>query len=399
MQNTKIKLFWALLLVCGLTAAPDISLAQGNFEEEFKNFREKLQDAKVKAAESAPAAPAESAAPAAAEPPTENTSAASLPSPIEGIVTPSISPPSSPLGPAADLPLGPAAARTLAPALQTPEQLQMMMEAELETQKAKIEQQTFDAALKNLLPLAPGQIRTTLKEFSKSREAAETPITVPTPKQAVETVSLDPSDAPVIVRMAPGYVTTLIILDSTGAPWPVQDFSWAGKFDVTPPEEGGHVIRITPLTAHGVGNISIRMVDLITPITMQLVTGLEEVYYRLDARIPKPGPLAKTPIIEYGGLQSVAGTDDYMVGVLDGTPPSSAAKMKVKGVDGQTSAWRVDETVYLRTPLTLLSPGWNASVSSADGMNVYSLNNAPVVLLSDRGRMVRAQIVENEVSP
>lgn len=273
------------------------------------------------------------------------------------------------------------------------------MEAELETQKAKIEQQTFDAALKNLLPLAPGQIRTTLKEFSKSREAAETPITVPTPKQAVETVSLDPSDAPVIVRMAPGYVTTLIILDSTGAPWPVQDFSWAGKFDVTPPEEGGHVIRITPLTAHGVGNISIRMVDLITPITMQLVTGLEEVYYRLDARIPKPGPLAKTPIIEYGGLQSVAGTDDYMVGVLDGTPPSSAAKMKVKGVDGQTSAWRVDETVYLRTPLTLLSPGWNASVSSADGMNVYSLNNAPVVLLSDRGRMVRAQIVENEVSP
>ncbi len=47
------------------------------------------------------------------------------------------------------------------------------------------------------------------------------------------------------------------------------------------------------------------MVDLITPITFTLVTGLDEVDYRFDARIPKLGPLAKVPLIEHGGLKSV----------------------------------------------------------------------------------------------
>jgi len=51
---------------------------------------------------------------------------------------------------------------------------------------------------------------------------------------------------------------------------------------------------------------------------------------------------------------------------------------------------------YVRTPLTLLSPGWNASVSSMEGMNVYEISNSPVLLLSDRGRMVRARLSNRE---
>ena len=51
------------------------------------------------------------------------------------------------------------------------------------------------------------------------------------------------------------------------------------------------------------------------------------------------------------------------------------------------------------TPLTLLSPSWDSSVTSADGMNVYTLNDTPVVLLSDEGRMVRAHITADEVTP
>lgn len=278
-------------------------------------------------------------------------------------------------------------------------EMQAMMEEEAAEQRRKLEEQTFEAALKQLLPLKPDQIRRTLEEFQISREAAETPITVPEPRQVVQTVSLDTADAPVVIKMAPGYITTLTILDSTGSPWPIQDLGWAGKFEVAPPEEGGHIIRITPMAAHGMGNLSVRLVDLITPIVIQMQTGMDEVHYRFDARIPKPGPLAKTPLIEYGGLKAVAGRDDNLMAVLEGTAPSSAVKLMVNGADGRTSAWQVDETVYLRTPLTLLSPGWDSSVSSADGMTVYTINNAPVVLLSDNGRMVRANISAEEVSP
>jgi intracellular multiplication protein IcmK len=308
----------------------------------------------------------------------------------------------NPLGAAANLPVSgtlPATADALALGMQTPEEVQAQMELDTEEQKKKLEKQTFEEALKMLLPLSPEQIIKVLDNFKQSREASETPIATPSPKIEVQTVSLDPSQEPPTIKTSPGRVTTLTILDATGAPWPIQDVSWGGKFEITPPEEGGHIVRITPMTAHGAGNISIRLVDLITPVTFSIQTGLDEVHYRFDARIPKNGPLAKTPLIEYGGLNTVAGGDENLVQMLDGTPPGSAEKLVVEGTDGRTSAWRASGHIYLRTPLTLLSPAWDSSVSSADGTNVYTMNDTPVILLSDQGKMVRAHIATDEVSP
>jgi intracellular multiplication protein IcmK len=306
---------------------------------------------------------------------------------------------SNPLGVGGALPLGkPLDDNALQPS--TPEEMQQMLDQRAESTKKKIQEQTFEMALKQLLPMSPEEIRKTLEKFRISREAAETPITVPEPRQEVKTASLDPSDAPLVIRTAPNVVTTVTILDATGAPWPIQDMSWAGNFAIYPPEQGGDMFRISPKSAHGVGNLSIRLVDMITPLTMRIETGLDWVHYRLDVRVPKSGPLAKAPLIQYGGLQTVAGKDDQLVGVLDGTPPDGAEKLKVDGVDGRTTAWKLSGKTYLRTPLTLLSPGWDSSVSSADGMNVYTLNNAPLVLLSDGGRMVKAHIVsDEEVTP
>ena len=352
------------------------------FAQDLDRPKDKFEDftAKMKAAEGKQAAPANAAPGGAAAPPSAPGGDAA-----------------NPLGPAGDLPIGgPGAPGGAAP--QTPEELQQMMEQEAADQQKKLEQATFDMALKQLLPLSPDQIRTTLDKFRESREAAETPLTVPEPRTEVQTASLDPTAEPLVARMAPGNVTTLTFLDATGAPWPIQDLSWAGPFTIQAAEQGSNLMRISPTTAHGVGNISIRLVDMVTPLVMRLTTGIDWVHYRLDVRIPKPGPLAKTPIIEYGGLKTVAGKDEQMVSVLDGTPPQGAEKLKVEGVDGRTSAYLMSGRVYLRTPLTLLSPGWDASVSSADGVNVYAFNNAPVVLLSDEGRMVKAHIQSDEVT-
>lgn len=342
---------------------------------------------------------AQGKAPAAAAPVTPAPAAAPPAAPINPMADMMASDPlmANPLGPAGTLPVGPMTGNALPMGTGTSNaEIQALMEQEAGEQQRKLEEQAFDAALKQLLPLEAEQIRKTLEVFKVKREAAETPITVPEPRQVVETLSLDPSDSPAVIKMAPGHVTTFTVLDSTGAPWPIQDISWAGKFDVITPEDGGHIVRITPQTAHGVGNMSIRLVDLITPVTVRMTTGIDEVHYRFDARIPRPGPLAKTPIIQYGGLKAVAGRDDNMTGFLDGTPPRDALRLKVSGADGRTTAWKVNEQMYLRTPLTLLSPGWDSSVSSADGMNVYALSNAPVILLSDEGRMVRAQIAADD---
>ncbi|HEX2752156.1 MAG TPA: DotH/IcmK family type IV secretion protein, partial [Alphaproteobacteria bacterium] len=121
----------------------------------------------------------------------------------------------NPLGVGGALPVGIPGVPGGMPA--TAEEMQALMEEEAAEQRRKLEEQTFEAALKQLLPLKPDQIRRTLQEFQISREAAETPITVPEPRQVVQTVSLDTADAPVVVKMAVGYITTITILDSSGA--------------------------------------------------------------------------------------------------------------------------------------------------------------------------------------
>jgi len=192
------------------------------------------------------------------------------------------------------------------------------------------------------------------------------------------------------LKTATGHITTLSLLDATGAPWPIQDIGWAGDFEVIEPEEGGHILRITPMSIAAYGNMSIRLVKLKTPVTIMLTTSKDAVQYRVDARIGEFGPQSTPQIIE-GGTERVAGNDSIMA-VLDGTPPSGATRLNVGGVDSRTTAYKLNNMTYVRTPLTLLSPGWQQSVSSADGMNVYALNDTPVLLLSDRGKFTRASL-------
>jgi intracellular multiplication protein IcmK len=149
------------------------------------------------------------------------------------------------------------------------------------------------------------------------------------------------------------------------------------------------------MRAHEVGNMSVQLLDLDTPVTFMLQTQLDVVQYRFDAQIPEYGPNAETPLME-GGLDiSARAGDTTLLKILDGVPPASTKKLDVTGVDGRTSVYDVDGTIYVRTPLTMLSPGWNNSITSADGTKVYVIGQSPVLLLSDKGNMVRARVDYN----
>lgn len=261
--------------------------------------------------------------------------------------------------------------------------------------KKDIHDRAFDAAITGLLPLNPSDVRTLLNQHDKIQHAVEVPVyPYPKPEVALETVSLDPGAQPPEIKVAAGHVTTLSLLDATGKPWPIQDISWAGNFEMVQPEEGGHVIRITPMSDFAYGNISMRLLKLTTPVTFVLRAHRDVVQYRYDARIPDFGPYASAPLIE-GGLTLVAG-DSVLQNILDGVVPDGAEKMDVAGADSRTTAYRMNQQVYVRTPLTLLSPGWAKSVSSADGMKVYLVADAPVLLLSDQGQMIRARLDSGE---
>lgn len=249
----------------------------------------------------------------------------------------------------------------------------------------------YEQAKKSVLPMESYEIKDVLGRLKDTQEAIQTPVRpAPTPNNTIETISTDPSAVPKVIQLAAGNVTTLNIVDITGEPWPIVDLGFGGAFDVKPPEAGGHVVRITPLKDFARGNLVIRLLKMTTPITFSLQAGGDTVNYRFDARIPDYGPNAKMPLMG-GGIETVAG-DKITTAFLEGVPPKGADKLAVGGVDGRTSAYKYAGTLYVRTPLTLISPAWQGSATSADGLNVYYLNDAPVLLLSDKGSLVRARI-------
>lgn len=286
------------------------------------------------------------------------------------------------------------------PFAETPdEELQApVVEKTPEQSQEEIRQKAFDAAITGLLPLRPGEVRELLQRFDKVQQAVETPVyPYPKPEVVTETVPIDPGSTPAEIKVAVGHVTTLNILDASGSKWPITDITWAGNFDVVQPGKNGNVIRITPTSDFAYGNMAVMLAGLITPVTFIIKAHRDSVHYRFDARIPATGPLTEPPLIEGGGgLTMTTAGDGTLSVVLDGIMPQNAKRLYVTGADNRTTAYRVNETTYLRTPLTLLSPGWARSVSSADGMNVYALANAPVLLLSDQGKMIRARLNEEK---
>lgn len=341
--------------------------------------------------------PQETTAPEANQNESAEAKLPALPGPAVNATSPS-APPTLPgdaaqqqEGPPSLLPMGPAddaafgAAQPAEPE-KSPEELQ-----------EEARREAYDAALQGLLPLRPNEIRELLEHFDKTQESVETPVYPnPKPEVTVQTVSLDPGAPPVTVKVAHGHVTTLNFLDITGAPWPIEDISWAGNFEVieSSASQGSHIIRISPSSEFAYGNMSIRLLTLKTPVIVTLETSRDIVHYRFDAIIPEYGPNASAPLIDNG--VTLAAGDKTISTVLEGIAPENSERLVISGTDGRTTAYRLGGTTYVRTPHTLLSPGWSSSVSSADGMHVYEIEDSPVIILSDNGHMVRAKLSDRE---
>ena len=295
-------------------------------------------------------------------------------------------------------------AKEVAPApLQAPPGLDLPLTDDLPAAKtdaqkeAEMRQQAFGAASSGMMPMKTDEIRKLLEMYDETQQAVQTPIYPnPKPESTFQTISLDPGTAPVELKTSVGHVTTLSIVDATGQPWPIQDISWAGNFEVLQPETGSNMLRITPMADFAFGNVSMRLIGLNPPVIFTLRTDRKTVQVRADIQIAEMGPNGVAPPIQRQ-VTTTAG-DTKLSTILEGVPPSSANKLKIEGIDGRTTAYEAEGITYVRTPYTLLSPAWDSSVRSADGTNVYAMKFTPVLLLSDKGKMVRAQLKKTDTS-
>jgi intracellular multiplication protein IcmK len=201
-------------------------------------------------------------------------------------------------------------------------------------------------------------------------------------------VNLAPGTTPPAIRLAQGYVSALVFVDSTSQPWPIAAFDIGNPKAVNIQWDGkSNILLLQAVAAYSDGDIVIRLVGNPTPITLQLVSGQRVVDYRVDLHVSGIGPNTKE--VPMGtGLPNNA--NQLLLGVLDGISPAGSRTLIVRGADAQ--AWLLGDKMYLRTRLTLLSPGWVGTMVSPDGMHAYELPKTSSVLVSRYGEPAELKI-------
>jgi intracellular multiplication protein IcmK len=256
-----------------------------------------------------------------------------------------------------------------------------------------VQQQAFAGTVQGLLPMTPEQIHRLRQLYTASQFAAAAPPGIPPRATATSLfVDLSPGATPPAINLAQGDITALVFLDSTGAPWPIDAYDNGNPtaFNIEWNKKD-NVMMIQANASFGTGNLAVRLRGLGPPVMISLITNTAVenggvIDYRVDMRVPGFGPNA-TPMMT-AGLPSQ--TSPRLLDVLDGVPPPGGRTLEVGDSVGQ--AWLVQGYIFLRTRLTLLSPGWLQTMSSADGTNAYKLQSTPMLLMSQNGKVIQVKV-------
>jgi intracellular multiplication protein IcmK len=250
-------------------------------------------------------------------------------------------------------------------------------------------EEVFNSLLQQNVPLTPSQvIRLRQMIDSSQRAAVISPTVPPKPVSSTLIINLAPGSTPPAIRIAPGYISSLVFVDSAGNPWPIQSYDigdpkastiyWDGK---------SNILRIQAVTPYSEGNLLIQLIGLQTPISLELVSGQRVVDYRTDIHVPGIGPnTTEFPT----GTMLPESANQLLLSVLDGVAPPGSKQLKVTGGDCQ--AWVLGDTMFLRTRLTVLSPGWVGKMTSPDGMFAYQMQKTSSVLVSQYGNPIELKI-------
>lgn len=248
--------------------------------------------------------------------------------------------------------------------------------------------QAFSKITGSLYPLNTREVKELRRLFNASQKASAFVEDVPPkPTSSSVVVDLSPGAVPPIIRPAAGYITSLVFLDGTGAPWPIKSYDLGNPsaFNIQW-DKKGNTLLIQAITMYKRANLAVMLEGLNTPIMITFVPGQRAIDYRADMQVPRLGPNA-FPSAQ--GLPDI--TDPALLTFLNGVPPQGSQTLRVNG--GDARAWMFAGSMYLRTPMTVISPSWIAKMSGPDNvMQVYQLPQSNVVLALKNGAMKKLKL-------
>ncbi|OGT36583.1 MAG: hypothetical protein A3F11_08285 [Gammaproteobacteria bacterium RIFCSPHIGHO2_12_FULL_37_14] len=247
----------------------------------------------------------------------------------------------------------------------------------------------FDSMLQQNMPLAPQQVVQLRQQIDLAQRASATsPNIPPKPVSTTLMINLAPGATPPAIRLAQGYVSSLVFVDSTGAPWPIASFDIGSPKSMNIQWDGkSNILLLQAISSYSNGNIVVRLLGMPIPVTLELVAGQPVVDYRVDIHVSGIGPNTKELPI---GTMLPNSANQLLLGVLDGIAPAGSKTLTVRGADAQ--AWLLGDKVYFRTRFTVLSPGWIGTMASPDGMHAYEMQKTSSILVSRYGEPAELKI-------
>lgn len=241
-------------------------------------------------------------------------------------------------------------------------------------------------------PLSPEQIRQYRQQLDAQKRASAAS---PQRRAIAETtrvpITLTPGRPPHVLRLSADLVSTIIITDSTGAPWPIVAVIPGAKdmLDIKRDDKKApHLFTVAPLDTYASTNLSIWLEGATVPIVMSVVGQQPYVDFMLEMAVQARGPNAKAPSVDYSISTDVISSEQN--DILNGITPSGATQLKVVG--GDAKAWLFGNKMLLRTSMLLRAPTARRVFSGADGSKVYELPATPVVNMANEGRSVTLSI-------
>lgn len=245
--------------------------------------------------------------------------------------------------------------------------------------------EAFNMLVDDVLPLSPDQITRLHKYYDLTLQAKAAPANPPPNPQFTSTiVNLEPGSTAPVVRLAAGFITSLIFVDATGAPFPLTAYSLGDpqNFNIQW-DQKSNTLFVQSLKQYAHGNLAVQLWGLNTPVMITLVSGQRNVDFRVDFQVGARGPDAVAPVVD---TTFDAKVNPVLINLLDGVPPIGSVKLGVAG--GPGDAWYTDNRMYFRTKLTVLSPAWTGTASSPDGTHVYEMMPTPRILASQNGKAI-----------
>lgn len=246
------------------------------------------------------------------------------------------------------------------------------------------------AAQDALFGVTPEQIRELRRMLDARQRASSELVNPPKPVTGSVSVSLSPGSTPPVVRPFMGSTSSFVVVDSTGAPWPVENFRIANP-DLFPVNRldgpQGSAFTVDTMVPYGQSNLVLKLAGVPAPVVISLVAGQREHDARVEVRIQGRGP---NSTVSSGSL--MAGTDARLLPVLDGVNPEGGKSVTVSGLDG-IRAWMLPSgKLLVRSPVKIVSPASREFVVSADGTHVYSFDPTTQLLGLVDGQFIQMTV-------